>query len=221
MTFSSGIIKIAAMTVDHTAFWIRNFKISLPSRFLLATFTFLSACSEEETHAPVPPPEYHTLHREGFKGAVFQFEHQGDHYLGCSIHQGGASPGVKVFREGDSEPVIFRRRAHSQKDLHIWTYSQKSRKPDHVLTYRLNPKVEIGDRIYFLNKGQKIAATVVGLPDDGQFRCAYRTDAPFPADGMSGSPVYLPRTGTLIGVLQTANHRTKATLGGFELLKMN
>jgi hypothetical protein len=37
---------------------------------------------------------------------------------------------------------------------------------------------------------------------------------------MSGSPVYLPRTGSVIGVLQTANDKKKATLGGFELLEL-
>ncbi len=192
----------------------------MSARLLLATFALFSACSEEQTAAPAPAPEYHTLHREGFKGAIFQFKHEGDHYLGCSIHQGGASPGVKAFREGESEPVVFRRRAHSQKDLHIWTYSQESRKPSHVLTYRPNPVVRIGDRIYFLNKGQKIPATVIGQPKGKQFRHTYKTDTPFPAAGMSGSPVYLPRTCAVIGVLQTANHRTEATLGGFELLNM-
>jgi hypothetical protein len=37
---------------------------------------------------------------------------------------------------------------------------------------------------------------------------------------MSGQPVYLPRPGSVIGVFQAANYRTKATMGGFELLQM-
>ncbi|MDA7898361.1 hypothetical protein N9A88_03405 [Akkermansiaceae bacterium] len=35
--------------------------------------------------------------------------------------------------------------------------------------------------------------------------------------GLSGSPVFSVRLGTVVGVLQTANNKTKATIGGFEL----
>jgi len=48
----------------------------------------LSSCSE-----PKPPaksiPEYQTLHRTDLKGTFFHFDHQGDLYIACSIHQGG------------------------------------------------------------------------------------------------------------------------------------
>ena len=37
---------------------------------------------------------------------------------------------------------------------------------------------------------------------------------------MSGSPVFSKRLGTVVGVLQTANNKTAANLGGFELLEM-
>lgn len=189
-------------------------------RLFASALLLFSSCSEEKKAVSSPPPEYHTLHRAKFNGAIFQFAHEGGHYLACSIHQGAAAPGAEVFRQGDSNPVTFEKRVHKQKDLHVWTYSQENRKQEHVLIYTPDPKIEVGDRIYFLNKGQKIAATVVGEPEGKQFRYLYETDEVFVANGMSGSPVFLPRTGSVIGVLQTANNPKRATMGGFELLEM-
>jgi len=46
------------------------------------------------------------------------------------------------------------------------------------------------------------------------------TGEAFDADGMSGSPVFSVGLGSVVGVLQNANSKTKATIGGFELLEM-
>ena len=189
-------------------------------RFFIPILAFLSSCSEEKKATYAAPPEYDTLHRPEFKGALFQFEYDGAYFLACSIHQGGTAPGVKIFRNGHDDPVVIGKRVHQQKDLHVWTYDEDTLSADHALTYQPDPTVEIGDRIYLLNKGQKLAATVVAEPKGENFRYTYKTDAPFPAGAMSGSPVYLPRTGAIIGVLQTANDKKKATFGGFELLEM-
>jgi hypothetical protein len=192
----------------------------LIARLVSLALIFLSSCSEEKKATSAAPPEYQTLYRPGFKGALFQFEHDGDYYLACSIHQGSTAPDVEIFREGQKTPVVVGQRVHIQKDLHVWDYDEDTLSPDHALSYQPEPKVEVGDRIYLLNKGQKIAATIVAEPKGKNFRYTYETDEPFPAGGMSGSPVYLPRTGSVIGVLQTANDKKKATLGGFELLEL-
>lgn len=187
---------------------------------LIVFLTLLSSCTEEGKAGYAPPPEYQTLHRPNFKGALFQFEFDDDQFLALSQHQGGANKGVTVFRDGDSEPVIFEERIHSQRDLQIWTFSQKGTKPEHILSYLRAPEVIIGERIFILNRGKKLAASVMAEPSSEQFRYTFKTDESFAAAGMSGSPIFQPRTGAVIGVLQTANHRTKATIGGFELLKM-
>lgn len=117
-------------------------------------------------------------------------------------------------------PVVFRKRVCWQKGLHVWTFSHNSSKQEPLLNYFADPTIKIGDRIFILNKGRKLAASVVAMPAGEQFRYLFETDPSFPVAGMSGPPVYLPRPGAVIGAFQAANHRTKATIGGFELLQM-
>lgn len=188
---------------------------SLPLLLLL-----MASCRDEKAATFSPPPAYQTLHHPRFKGAFFQFQHKGDHYLACSIHQAHLKPGTRLFRDNDGEPLVLEKRVHKQKDLHVWTFSGKTPELEHLLGYRPAPTVEIDERIFFLNKGKTVAARVVEFPGKGDFRYTYRTDEPFAAAGLSGSPVYLPRTGSVIGVLQTANDREQATMGGFELLQL-
>jgi hypothetical protein len=189
-------------------------------RIFLLAFLILSSCSKEEKSTYLAPPTYQTLHTKTTHGAYFQIKNGNDFYLACSIHQGAAANGAHVFREGQDAPVILGKRAHVQRDLHLWTYDASTLPDADALNYRSDVKIEIGDRIYILNQGQKIAATVVALPQDEQFRYGYKTDEPFPAGGMSGSPIFLPRTGSAIGVLQTANDKKAATIGGFEKITL-
>lgn len=188
-------------------------------RALLSLVLLFSACGEEEPASFAPPPTYQTLRHPDFKGAFFQFEHEGDPYLACSLHQAHLKPGSELFRDGDDDPVVLKKRVHTQKDLQVWTFDGPT-KPGHLLTYRSDLRVKKDDRIYFLHRGEKIAATVVALPDDNQFRHQYQSDRPFAAAGLSGSPVYLPRSGVVIGVLQTADDKERATRGGFEVLAL-
>jgi len=190
-------------------------------RLLFPLTLLVSSCGEESAPAYAEPPEYQTLHHPKFKGAFFQMEHDGEQYLVCSIHQAHLKPGAKVFRPGRKEPVIIGQRIHKQQDLHLWTFEGPPVKSADLLKYQADPEIRIDDRIFFLNQGKKIAATVVALPQGEQFRHSYKTDKPFAANGLSGSPVFLPRTGSVIGVLQTANDKNKATFGGFELLKLD
>lgn len=180
----------------------------------------LSSCSQKETSTYAPPPVYQTLHTEKTPGAFFQLQHDGDLFIVSSIHQGGAAPGAQLSSQGQKDPTILEKRAHLQKDLHLWTYDQKTLSPDNALTYRPKTDLKKGDRIFILNRGQKLAATVMAEPRGEQFRYTYKTDSPFPAGGMSGSPVYLPRTGSVVGVLQTANDKKAATFGGFEQIDL-
>ena len=190
-------------------------------RILLLIAYALSACQSGDPPSYALPPIYDTLHHQKFKGAFFQFEHDGNRYLACSIHQAHLKSGDLLRRNGDPKPVTVGKKVKSQKDLHLWTFEHPAPQPEHLLKYQLDVDLALDDRIYFLNQGRKIAATVVGLPKGEQFRHTYQTDKPFAAAGLSGSPVYLPRTGSVVGVLQTANDRTKATFGGFEILRLD
>ena len=187
-------------------------------RLLLPALLLLPSCQSGPEPSPGAPPVYQTLHHPKFKGAFFQLEYDGEQYLACSVHQAHLKPGEELTREGATAAVTVGKRVYRQKDLHLWTFESPEVRPEDLLAYRPGIEVRLDDRVHFLNGGRAIAATVVALPRGEQFRHTYRTDEPFAAAGLSGSPVYLSRTGTVIGVLQTANDRKKATFGGFEVL---
>ena len=187
----------------------------------LSIFLPLISCSEEKsTSLHAEPPTYQTFHRPKFHGAFFHFTHKNKIYFACSIHQGGAAQNAEVFLNKNEKSVTLTKRIHTQKDLHIWTADTKNLQTKRALIYRPKTEIKVGDRIVILNKGQKIEAEVAALPQGENFRYTYKTTKKFPAGGMSGSPIYLPRTGSVIGVLQTANHKKEAHFGGFEALTL-
>jgi len=162
----------------------------------LSIFLPLISCSEEKsTSLHAEPPTYQTFHRPKFHGAFFHFTHKNKIYFACSIHQGGAAQNAEVFLNKNEKSVTLTKRIHTQKDLHIWTADTK-------------------------NLQTKTALIYPALPQGENFRYTYKTTKKFPAGGMSGSPIYLPRTGSVIGVLQTANHKKEAHFGGFEALTL-
>lgn len=187
---------------------------------LLPISLLLFSCAPEDDAPDTPAPAYETLHHPQWAGAFFQLEYQGDRYVACSRHQAQLKRGTRLQREGSQDAVVLVRRVHAQKDLQLWTFEGPTADPDHFLFYRQDPAVEVGERIYLLNRGKAIPARVEALPEGDRFRVIYRSDQPFAAAGLSGSPVYLPRTGAVVGVLQTANDPKKATLGGFELIEL-
>lgn len=179
----------------------------------------LSSCSE-----PKPPaksiPEYQTLHRPDLKGTFFHFDHQGDLYIACSIHQGGNAPDTKLVRHSSDDFALVKKTVHQQKDLRVLTFESKTIGSTHALPYQPHPSINKGDQVIILNRGEQIRGTVVRLPTPDDHHHFLRTSKKFPAAGMSGSPVFSPNSGTVIGVLQTANSKTAADLAGFELLQM-
>ena len=183
------------------------------------TFIFLAACSDPKP-AVEEPPTYYTLHRENSKGTFFHFDHEGDLYLACSKHQGNNSPGTKLVRHGTEDFVTVGKEVHQQKDLRILKFDSDSIGEKTALPYHADPSVSNGDQVVILNRGQKIPGTVRQAPTSKDHHYYLETNKPFTADGMSGSPVFSVRLGTVVGVLQTANNKTKATIGGFELLEM-
>lgn len=185
---------------------------------LIAGFLF-SGCSDKNP-TPGAAPSYQTMRHLTLNGTMFHFNHQGNYYIGCSIHQGGMATGAQLLRDGQENAVVIKKRVHTQKDLHVWTYDESTLSSDTALPYISDPDIRVGDKVYILNKKKRIAATVRALPRENDFRYFYQTFEPFPAGGMSGSPVFSARTGTVVGILQTADSKTKATRGGFEALKM-
>ena len=186
---------------------------------LLLPFFVLTSCSD-----PKPPvaeiPNYQTLHHEGLNGTFFHFDHEGDLYLACSIHQGGHAKGTTLNRHDSKDTASVGKQIHHQKDLRILTFTSDSIGQADALPYSPDPDVRKDDEVAILNRGEIIRGTVVRLPEGNDHHYYLQTSKTFPANGMSGSPVFSKRLGTVVGVLQTANSKTAANLGGFELLEM-
>ncbi|MDA7888694.1 serine protease [Akkermansiaceae bacterium] len=189
-------------------------------KFLSAVFlVLLTSCSEPKP-AAAEPPTYQTLHPSNSKGTVFHFDHDGDLFLACSIHQGNNAPGTKLTRHGTEDFVTIGKQIHHQKDLRVLKFDSETIGEKTALPYHANPSVNQGDEVVILNRGKKIRGTVRQVPTSRDHHYYFETDKAFAADGMSGSPVFSMRLGTIVGVLQTANNKTKATIAGFELLEM-
>lgn len=187
--------------------------------FALLAGTLFASCSKDSP-TPVSVPSYQTMQHLTAHGAMFHFNHAGKYYIGCSIHQGGMSPGTQLKRKGQENAIVIKNRVHKQTDLHVWTYDEGTLSPDTALPYLKKSDIKKGDLIYILNNGNRLEATVTFLPQNGGHHYGYKTRKTFPAGGMSGSPIFSARTKTVIGVLQTANSKTHATQGGFEALQM-
>ncbi|MGC6425667.1 MAG: hypothetical protein ACON5H_01575 [Akkermansiaceae bacterium] len=191
-------------------------------RILLLSFIgLLASCSDKPAPSSPGIPVYQTMHHLTLNGTMFHFNHNGRLYLGCSIHQGGMGKNAQLLREGQNDAVVVKKRIHAQKDLHVWTYDEATILNNDPLPYLKGADIRVGDRIYFLRKKQRHPAVVIATPSQsGSYHYIYQANRPFAAAGWSGSPVFSERTGTVIGVLQTANSKTKATRGGFEALQM-
>ena len=141
-------------------------------------------------------------------------------YLAASKHQGNNAPGTKLLQHDSKEFVTLGKEVHQQKDLRVLKFDSDTIGQDSALPYRDDPSVTRGEKVVILNRGQQITGIVRQTPDSKDFHYYFETEEPFPAAGMSGSPVFSTRLGSVIGVLQVANSKTKATIGGFELLEM-
>ena len=186
---------------------------------LLLPFLILASCSD-----PKPPvteiPEYRTLHHESLNGTYFHFDHRGDLYLACSIHQGGHSKGTILTRDNSPDTATIGKQIHHQKDLRVLTFTSDTIDRTDALPYSPDPEIKIGEEVAILNRGTIITGSVVRMPEGNDHHYYLQTSQTFPANGMSGSPIFSQRLGTVIGVLQTANNKTAANIGGFELLQM-
>ncbi|MGJ8695893.1 MAG: hypothetical protein ACSHYF_06205 [Verrucomicrobiaceae bacterium] len=188
-------------------------------KVLLPLLLLLASCSRE-TPRQSGVPTYATIHHLTLPGAYFHFQHKGNLYLACSIHQGGTAPGGQLKLPDEKGALVLKKRVHTQNDLQVWTYTAPSLDTSNALPYTGETELQIGDRVFILNRSKKIPATIALTPQGGQFRYMFKTSRPFSAGGMSGSPIYSPRLGTVVGVLQVANHKKSATQGGFEPLNM-
>ncbi|MEJ6829453.1 MAG: hypothetical protein QNK61_04590 [Akkermansiaceae bacterium] len=189
-------------------------KLIIPAICLL-----LAACSKQAPQR-IGVPSYQTIHHLTLPGTFFHFNHQGKTYLACSIHQGGSAPATQLLRKGSEGSVVVGKTIHRQKDLVVLEYDRSTLSSSDALPYVKNPSIAVGDRIFILNRKKKIAGEIVAKPSGNGHQSFFKTAKTFPAGGMSGSPIFSERLGTVIGVLQTANSKTAATAGGFEPLLM-
>ena len=175
---------------------------------------------------PTPPEEYEVLIGEGLAGSGFVIRHRGAFLGVCSRHQfDGDVPGELTPLDGeavglDASKVV------KQKDVQVLPV-QSPAADLQFLDYQPDFSLAPGDAVIVLGPaGDVVPGT---LTSQGMRRGTYQsssgpatlsltTDHPFAAGGGSGGPVILRRTGSVIGVLLTADDPRDARTVGFETL---
>jgi hypothetical protein len=177
---------------------------------------------------PTPPEKYEVLNGEGLAGSGFVIRH-GEKFFGvASLHQfGGKAPSKLAPLEGD--PVsLDKARVFKQKDVQVLPVLTPSPKLQ-FLAYNPDFTLQAGDEVILLNsleQGVVVSGTLTarGMTEgsykssDGPRKLEVHTSKPFEAEGESGGPIIHKRTGTVIGVLLSADDQEKARFIGFETL---
>jgi hypothetical protein len=162
-------------------------------------------------------PKYSTLLGQDLSGSGFHFTHGNKRYLACSLHQfGGKSPTVMGSMEFDT-PIKIKNRIYVGKDTQILTYVSSELDKQSSLKFDPSLKPSIGDKVYCYNFDDSFTGEIISISEDKK-TCSVKMSKPYPAGGNSGSPVVSAKSGTVIGVLLTANDTKTATIIGFELL---
>jgi hypothetical protein len=187
---------------------------TLLTLFLLLGTSTLIAQDAGKNHAA---PKYTTLLGQDLSGSGFHFVIGEKRYLACSLHQfEGKAPVVMGSMDFDT-PIKITGRVYSGKDMQVLTYV--SAELDKLGPLTFDPKVTpaINDKVYCYNFDESFEGTIVAIDPDKR-NYSVRMSKPYPAGGNSGSPVLSAVTGTVIGVLLSANDAEAATAVGFELL---
>lgn len=177
-----------------------------------------SALKAQDAAKAVPAPKYSTLLGEDLSGSGFHFTVGGKRYLACSLHQfEGKAPSIMGSMEFDGQ-VKVNGRVYAGKDIQVLSYV--SAELDKQEPLKFDPKVTpaVGDKVYCYDFEESYAGVIVSIAPD-QRNYTVKLSKPYPAGGSSGSPIVSAVSGTVVGVLLTANDAEAATVVGFELLK--
>ena len=188
---------------------------ALLSLVLIVGVSALSAQDAVKDHAA---PKYSTLLGEDLSGSGFHFAVGEKRYLACSLHQfEGKAPSVMGSMDFDA-PIKIKGRVYNGKDTQVLTYV--SAELDKQAPLKFDPKVTpaVGDKVYCYNFEDSFAGEITAIAPDKR-TYSVKMSKPYPAGGNSGSPIVSAVTGTVVGVMLTANDAEAATTVGFELLK--
>lgn len=182
---------------------------------LLASATAIHADDAAKIHAAT---KYSTLLGEDLSGSGFHFAVGEKRYLACSLHQfEGKAPSVMGSMDFD-DPIEIKGRVYKGKDIQVLTYVSADLDKQAPLKFDAKVTPEVGDKVYCYNFDDSYEGEITAI--DGDKRTySVRMSKPYPAGGNSGSPVVSAVTGTVVGVLLSANDAEAATTVGFELLR--
>ncbi len=184
----------------------------------LIFITCASALEAQNAAKDVPAPKYSTLLGEDLSGSGFHFTAGGKRYLACSLHQfEGKAPSIMGSMEFEGQ-IKVSGRVYAGKDIQVLSYV--SAELDKQEPLKFDPKVtpSVGDKVYCYDFEESYPGVIVAIDPD-QRNYSVRLSKPYPAGGNSGSPIVSAVSGTVVGVLLTANDPKAASIVGFELLK--
>jgi hypothetical protein len=191
-----------------------------------AAAAILIAALAQPTSDPRPtnPDAYQVLSGEELAGSGFVTRHRGRLWGVMSIHQfDGGTPSRLVQLEGEPSQVLLQREgALRQTDVQAFPLKDQATAVP-FLAY--DPAFTLVSGAALLILGPAGEAVPAKLGATGEFRCSQGSkrltaypERPFTAAGGSGAPVVLKSTGTVIGVLLSADDLEAARRVQFETL---
>lgn len=168
--------------------------------------------------ARIVPPAYTALIGEGLSGSGFHFSFEGKRFAAATMHQFDFKTPGELSSNDLSAKVSNLRRVHRQIDVQVMTYHSEWLDAKVPLVYdRDHPPMEVGSPVFILNHGQWMAAHVLTTSIAGLKLAAGK---PFPAAGLSGSPIIDGNTGRVVAVLTGADSPSAAKIIDCEVLQL-
>jgi hypothetical protein len=189
-------------------------------------YFFIFAAAAAFAAEPTPPEKYEVLIGEELSGSGFVIKY-GSGFLGiASLHQfEGKAPRTLEPLEG-AEVVLDTTKVIKQKDVQALPVKTPSPKMQ-FLAYKHDFALRTGDEVIILGPAGDCVdgvLTAKGMTGgayksaDGPRELEARLNKPIMMAGGSGGPILHKQSGTVIGVLLTADDGDKARIVGFETL---
>jgi hypothetical protein len=195
--------------------WYQELMKILLSLLLFIGTLVINAQNADKGHAA---PKYSTLLGEELSGSGFHFSVGEKRYLACSLHQfEGKAPSIMGSMDFD-EVIKIKGKVYAGKDIQVLTYVSADLDKREPLKFDPTVTPTVGDKVYCYAFEHSYAGQIIAIAPDKR-NYSVKMSSPYPAGGNSGSPVVSAVTGTVIGVLLTADDAKAATTIGFEVLK--
>ncbi len=197
----------------------QQFGHNMKALLALVLVTSALALHAQDTAKVHAAPKYSTLLGQDLSGSGFHFQVGEKRYLACSLHQfDGNAPSVMASLDFD-DAIEIKERVYKGKDTQVLTYV--SADLDKCAPLKFDPKVTpaVGDKVYCYDFADSYEGAITAIhPDKRTY--SVKMSQPYPAGGNSGTPIVSAVTGTVVGVLLSANDADAATTVGFELLRI-